>query len=108
MSEEITEERVESTRRDLMQGLEITITEMQDRLRDQVDGLSTKQLRRALLAHINYPDTPEIDDLTLREQKFLSGLILLHQNRVPYEIQILADIQKEQEQLSKGDKDDIE
>lgn len=95
---EPTQEEIERTYQDILKGLELSVTQLQERLNYQIDSLSTKELRRSLKAIIDYPEiATHIRAASRREQEMISGLYSLHQMRVQLEIQILGELQKEKE-----------
>ena len=97
-TQEPTEAEIENTYQNIMKGLELSVTQLQAKLDDQVDGLSTKELRRALKAVVNYPATPtNLTAANKREQEVIAGLFSLHQMQVQLEIQVIGELQKERE-----------
>lgn len=100
MSEEnkdIQEEGFEA----LKVGLETTLHRLGSTLPEDIDGASTKGLRRALKTLVEYMYTrqPSLDfnSLTKREARFIGELITLHETATQYTIQTIAEIQKEQQ-----------
>jgi hypothetical protein len=90
------EEKVSKLAENIYRGLELTVEELQSTLPDEVDGLSAKQLRRALKAVINYPDLDdEGSKLTEREQRFLASMFALHTSKVQLEIKVIGELQRE-------------
>ena len=94
MTELTREQRVEN----IVKGLETTLTDLQPKLHDQVDGLSTKQLRRALKATINYITTKTDDtaagSLSEAECEFLGGMFASVETGVQYSLHIISEIQR--------------
>lgn len=94
MSELTREEQVNN----IVKGLETTLTELQPKLHEQVDGLSTKQLRRALKASINYITTKQDDtkaeSLVEAEREFLGGMFAAIESGVQYSLHIISEIQR--------------
>lgn len=93
-----------------IKGLEMTLNELQPKLDEQVDGLSTKQLRRALKATISYVTTrdDERDSGALKpeENEFIGGLFAAYETSVQYAIHIIGQLQKQQqdaEESAKGE-----
>lgn len=97
---EITEQELDKAQGMLMEGLEATCVDMQNRLSPKVDSLSTKQLRKALKYVINYPVELK-NDLTEKEQEFYGELTSLLLARVQLEIQVIGQLQKEYENAKK-------
>jgi len=93
-SEEV---KVSELASNIYRGLETTILELQKKLPSDVDGMSTKQLRRALKAVINYPEVEEESAkvMTEREQKFVASMFALHQASVQLEIKAIGEMQRE-------------
>jgi len=91
------EKKVEELTGNIYRGLELTVTELQNKLPDAVDGLSTKQLRRALKAVILYPEVPEdlAASMSDREQRFSASMLALHQAGVQLEIRAIGQLQRE-------------
>ncbi len=91
-----------------IKGLELTLKELKPKLDDQVDGLSTKQLRRALKATISYVTTREDDRdagaLKPEENEFIGGLFAAYETSVQYAIHIIGQLQKQQQDAEKSDK----
>lgn len=86
--------------KNIVKGLETTLTELKPRLHDQVDGLTTKQLRRALKASINYITTKADDTdaaaLGEAEKEFLGGMFAAVETGVQYSLHIISEIQREE------------
>ena len=82
---------------DIYTGLETTVYELQRTLPEEVDGLSTKQLRRALKNVIAYPeiDTEDANKLTDREKRFNAAMMALRQAGVQLEIKAIGELQRE-------------
>jgi len=99
--EKTEQEKIEELSGNIVLGLERTLGELGPKLADQVDGLTTKQLRRALKATINYvaTKTDQTDAAALKqeEQKFIGGMFALVESGVNYSLHILAELQKERE-----------
>jgi len=95
MSELTREEQVDN----IIRGLETTLTELQPKLYDQVDGLSTKQLRRALKASINYitamEDDTKAESLVETERQFLGGMFAAIQSAKEYHLNIISKLSQE-------------
>ena len=90
------EEKVSELADNIYRGLELTVNDLQSKLPDEVDGLSAKQLRRALKAVINYPEIDgDGNKLTEREQRFLASMFALHTSKVQLEIRVIGQLQKE-------------
>lgn len=103
MSEQFTEEQIEKTMQDITRGLEISIVKLQDGLNNRIDGLTQKQLRRALKAIVNFPEPQvDLDALTQSERETIGELYTLHQSQVQLEIQVLGQLQKEQQEKEKN------
>lgn len=83
-----------------IKGLEMTLRELQERLHDQVDGLTTKQLRRALKASVNYittrSDDTDAQALKKDEQEFIGGMFAAVETGVQYAIHVIGELQSEQ------------
>jgi len=96
MSELTREEQVHN----IVKGLETTLTELQPKLHDQVDGLSTKQLRRALKATINYVTTKKDDTeataLAEAEKQFIGGMFAAVESGIQYSLHVISEIQREE------------
>lgn len=97
MSEvEVDEKAVDDLADNIYRGLEITVTELQDSLPEQVDGMGANSLRRVLKAVIGYPALPdEESSLSEREQKFMASMYALHQAGVQLEIREIGKLQQE-------------
>ena len=91
------EKKVDDLAKDIYRGLEYTVNELQQILPSEVDGLSTKQLRRALKAIILYPELPDemADSMAEREQKFNAQMMALRQAGVQLEIRAIGELQRE-------------
>ncbi len=89
-----------------IKGLEMTLNELQPKLDAQVDGLSTKQLRRALKATISYVTTREDDRdasaLKPEENEFIGGLFAAIESGVQYSIHIIGEMQRQQQDAEKA------
>ena len=105
------EEHINSMADNIVLGLERTLEELGEELLGKVDGFSTKQLRKVLKAHINFTSTKDhkyehspsySEQDKERVLKFLAGLDALHEASVQYAIYILGQVQKEQDEKSKG------
>lgn len=85
--------------KNLVKGLETTLTELKSKLHDQVDGLTTKQLRRALKASINYITTKQDDTdataLVEEEKEFIGGMFAAIESGVQYSLHIISELQRE-------------
>ena len=84
-----------------IQGLEMSLEKLGSEMVEQVDGLSSKQLRRALKASVEYiykrkVETSKADSLTDREKKFIGGLAAIIDMGFVYQQHILKEIQEEQ------------
>jgi hypothetical protein len=103
----VDEEKVEKLAGSIVEGIERTLEELGSTMPDQVDALSQKQLRRALKATINYiyKKDPElqIDDLGVREQKFLGSMFSLVEAGAGYTMHILGELQQEQDKKKRED-----
>lgn len=91
------EAKVDNLAANIYEGLERTVTELQSNLPDEVDAMTTKQLRRALKAVIGYPDVDEaeVKKMAPREQKFTASMMALHQASVQLEIKVIGELQRE-------------
>ncbi len=91
------EKKVDELASNMYKGLEYTVTDLQEKLPNDVDGLSTKQLRRALKAVILYPEVPDhlADSMSEREKKFSASMLALHQAGVQLEIRAIGHLQRE-------------
>jgi len=91
------EKKVDELASNIYKGLEYTVVELQGKLPDEVDNLSTKQLRRALKAVIMYPDIPDevADAMSESEKKFNASMLALHQAGVQLEIRAIGQLQRE-------------
>ena len=91
------EKKVDELSSNIYKGLEFTVTDLQSKLPEEVDGLSTKQLRRALKAVILYPEVPDelADAMAEREKKFSASMLALHQASVQLEIRAIGQLQAE-------------
>ena len=102
-------ENKEELAENIYRGLEMTVEELQRTLPNDVDGLSTKQLRRALKAVIAYPMVPEdlASAMSEREQRFSAGMLALRQAGVQLEIKAIGELQREydlkQQEETKGE-----
>lgn len=98
------EEKIDRTVEDIFKGLELTVKELQSKLPDEVDAMSTKQLRRALKAVILYPNVDDsvTGNMTPREQKFMASMLALHQAGVQLEIKVIGELQEEYDQKQKN------
>lgn len=85
---------VEQAYDDLVAGLEIGIHELTTRLNSNINSLSKAEMQRALLSIINYPEPVKV--YHEREQSFIKNLLGLRGLQLQAEIQVLAEIQKEQ------------
>lgn len=105
MSKELTREEKSQA---YIKGLEMTLGDLQPRLHDQIDGLSTKQLRRALKASVNYittrTDDTDAKALPESEREFLGGMFAAIETSVQYAINVIGELQhKQQESVEKSD-----
>lgn len=86
--------------KNIVKGLETTLTELKPRLTEQVDGMTTKQLRRALKASINFittkTDDTDVNALGESEKEFLGGIFAAVEARVHYSLHIISEIQREE------------
>lgn len=102
MSEQLTKEEVEQMSKDIVRGLERTLGDLGPKLVDQVDNLSTKQLRRALKASINfiYKADDKIDESALKQEelRFIGEMFALIETGKQYTLNIIAELQKEREE----------
>lgn len=83
-----------------MQGLEMSLEKLGSEMLDEVDGLSTKQLRRALKASVEYiykrkVETSKADSLSDREKRFMGSLGAIIDMGFVYQQHILKEIQQE-------------
>jgi hypothetical protein len=93
----VDESKVDELASNMYKGLELTVVDLQDKLPLEVDGLSTKQLRRALKAVILYPEVPDhlADSMSDREKRFSASMLALHQAGVQLEIRAIGNLQRE-------------
>jgi len=97
-----TEKQIEVETEHAIQGLEMSLEKLGSDMLDQVDGLTTKQLRKALKASIEYiysrqvTSVPE-DSLSEREKKLLGGLAAIIDMGFVYQQHVLKQIQQEGE-----------
>lgn len=108
-----SEEKIDKLAENIVEGVERVLNELGNKLPDQIDAMSPKQLRRALKATVNYiyKKDPDIDlkALAQREQEFLGGMFNLVEAGASYTMHILGELQKEQDEKNraesaKGDK----
>ncbi len=96
---------------DVVRGLETTLEELEPVLKDQIDGMSTKQLRRALDAAITFiakaKDERDMGALGHQEQRFIGGLITLIESSRQYYLHIIGQIQKEQMEAEMKESGDV-
>lgn len=106
MSEPTNEEAVDNLAEKIFEGLELTVTELQASLPDQVSGMGANALRRVLKAVIMYPEMEEdnLSSLTEKEQRFMASMMALHQAGVQLEIRAIGELQREYEQKQQGEK----
>lgn len=101
MSKELTREEKSQA---YIKGLKMTLNELQSRLHDQADGLSTKQLRRALKASVNYittrTDDTDAKALPESEREFLGGMFAAIETSVQYAINVIGELQYKQDSVS--------
>jgi hypothetical protein len=101
MIEEPTDDHINSMADNIVLGLERTLEDLGEKLPLEVDGMSAKQLRRAMKALIGYTatraDISDIKTLTERERKFLAGLMALQESSINYTIHILGQVQQAQD-----------
>ena len=102
------EQKIENLTQNIVEGVERVLGEFGESLPPQIDGMSTKQLRRALKATVNYiyKKDPDVDlkSLSEREQKFLGGMFNLVEAGASYTMHILGELQREQDEKAKAEK----
>lgn len=83
----------------IIEGLELSLQRLGPELLDQVDGMTQKQLRRALKSTIKYiymkEDDTDLTAVSKREQKFIGGMISIVETGVQYSLHIISQLQKE-------------
>ena len=98
------------TMEQVVQGLETTLGELGPALLGQVDGLTQKQLKRALKAVVNYiyrkEDDTQVSGISDREKRFLGGMFALVETGVQYSLHILSQLEKERQLSQKGESND--
>lgn len=87
-----------------IQGLEMSLEKLGSEMLDEVDGLSTKQMRRALKASVEYiykrkVETSKADSLSDREKRFMGSLAAIIDMGFVYQQHILKEIQEEQQEV---------
>lgn len=96
----LKDEDLEITEENVIRGIETTLQELPPRLFDNIDNMSTKQLRRALRGTINYlatkTDDTEMEALKPVEQQFIGSMHMLAEMSIQYSIHILREHYKEQ------------
>ncbi len=102
----VSEEKVEKLAENILEGVERTLQDLGSKLPEQVDAMSSKQLRRALKATINYiyKKDPDVDlkALAEREQKFLGSMFTLVEAGASYTMHILGELQREQDEKARA------
>tara|TARA_R110000851_G_scaffold29641_1_gene81419 strand:+ start:42 stop:359 length:318 start_codon:yes stop_codon:yes gene_type:complete len=100
------EKKIDETVENIYRGLELTVTDLQSKLPEQVDSMNVKQLRRALKAVILYPEVPDdlADKMSEREQRFSASMLALHQSTVQLEIKAIGELQRDYHNKQQGEK----
>lgn len=92
---------------DVIRGLETTLEELYPVLMEQIDDMSTKQLRRAFKSTLTFiaqaKDETEVGGLGQKEQMYLGGLITLVEVSRQYYLHIIKQIQQENAAKAKGE-----
>jgi len=106
---ETDEEKIDKLAGGIVEGIERTLKTLGEQLPEQVDAMTSKQLRRALNATINYiyKKDPEVDlkALSEREQKFLGSMFSLVEAGASYTMHVLGELQQEYDKKQKENKD---
>lgn len=110
MTEEVKEEKKEYDIETVLKGLEMNVVNLQKKLKQDAEALTSKQIKRVIQAIIDYPEEPKLSDKTEREQKFIAGMFSLHESQVLLELNVIDNMRKEavkkqlaEEQQSKGE-----
>ena len=92
---------VEQAFEDLQRGIDLGISDLTAKLNVSLEELSKSEMERALGAIINYPD--QVKAYSTREVNFIKNLVALHGLHLQAEIQALADLQKERDNINQGE-----
>jgi hypothetical protein len=102
-------EAIEKMQGNIVENIERVLSQLGESLPEQVDGLSQKQLRRALKATINYvykkEDDTVTDSLSDREKKFIGGMITLVEAGTQYSMHIISELHQQQLEQQAKEKD---
>lgn len=88
---------VEQAFEDLQRGIELGIDDLTKKLNNNLETLSKSEMERALKAIINYPDGVKV--YGKKEESFVKDLVALHGLHLQGELQTIAELQKEQDNL---------
>ena len=88
---------VEQAFEDLQRGIELGIDDLTKKLNNNLETLSKSEMERSLKAIINYPNGVKV--YGKKEESFVKDLVALHGLHLQGELQVIAELQKEQDNL---------